>query len=134
MSQLTDGVTSITLSDDMGWSDEYAWSPVVQTVTNTLTGALIIETATKKTGRPITLATDSGSTPAGLITRADLLQLKTWEAVPGQTLQLTLRGIAYTVVFRNHEKPAVEATPLIDYATPLDSDPYIVTLKFMVIS
>ena len=40
--KLSDGSTTVELSADMSWSDEYTWSPVVQTVTNTLTGALIV--------------------------------------------------------------------------------------------
>lgn len=134
MSTLSDGSTTLTLPDELTWSDELGWSPVVQNVTTTLTGALIIESATLQTGRPITLAGDGSAMGWAWIPYATLRQIRAWASVAGRTLTLTLRGTAYTVVFRHHDKPAVDATPLIDYTEPADDDLYVPTLKFTVIS
>lgn len=131
---ITDGTTSLPLPDDLMWPDEYAWNPVEQSVRPSVTGALIIDVGTWLAGRPITL--EGERTPDGRyiawLTGSDLTQLRSWADVAGQELTLTLRGIARTVIFRHHEKPAVE---VIESMTELEGlqpdDLYLVRIKLM---
>jgi hypothetical protein len=63
----------ITLPQGLRWSDEFDWTPLAQSTEYSLTGALIVERATKQAGRPITLV---GGKDFVWITRAALLALK----------------------------------------------------------
>ena len=54
LKNLADGAT-LTLPDDLLWSDEYAWTPTVASTSYLITGALLIQWATRQAGRPITL-------------------------------------------------------------------------------
>ena len=125
---LTDGATAIDLSPDLYWSDENAWHPVEQTVQRTLTGALIVSAATRLKGRPITLQPQTDS--EAWMTRATLDALRAMGAVAGKTMTLTLRGAPYSVIFRHHEGPAIEATPVVHFADITADDWYLVTLRF----
>lgn len=125
---LSDGVTTLTLPGDLAWTDEYTWSPVVQESGYSLTGALIIETASKLAGRPITL---QGAADCAWITRAMVNQLSSWRDVPGQQLTITLRGTARTVTFRHEDAPVIEADPILFYGDPIDDDDYRATIKLM---
>ena len=51
------GITlgAIALPDGLRWEDEHAWSPVVQRTEYSLTGALLVERAERRAGRPVTL-------------------------------------------------------------------------------
>lgn len=126
---LTDGVTSLDLSPDLYWSDENNWHPVEQTTQRSLTGALIVSSATRLKGRPITLQPQTES--EAWMTRATLDALRNWGAVAGQVLTLTLRSKSYSVVFRHHEPPAIDATPVIHFNDVKEADWYLVTLRFM---
>lgn len=122
------GATTVSLPADLRWSDE-SWQPVEQTVQRTITGALIVSTALRVAGRPITLAPldDSSSW-----TRKTVLdQVRAWAAVPGQLLTLTLRGTSYTVMFR-HQDGAIEANAVIHYDDVAADDAYLATFRFMV--
>jgi hypothetical protein len=116
----------ITLPDDLIWIDEYAHTPVRQTVSTAVDGSLIVEAAAQAKGRPITLA---GGADYGWIERSILELLRAKQYQPGLTLTLTLRGTAYSVLFV--QPGGIEAAPVIDYNTPDDSDWYTVTLKFI---
>lgn len=113
---------SLLLPDDMIWGDEFDFSPVGQTITPTLTGALIIEESALPTGRPITLK--------GVGTRALVKQLKALESLINHQMPLImLDGIQRTVVFK---RPGVVAVQLdAEYADPDDSDPYNITLNLI---
>ena len=124
---LTDGATTLTLPGDLDWTDEYDWTPVVQDAGYSLTGALIVETATRQAGRPITL--QSGDDRAW-VSRADVDQLHAWARIAGQQLTLTLRGTARSVIF-DHAQTPVEAQMVLFYGDPVDTDRYTITLKFM---
>ncbi len=52
---------TLTLPTDLIWIDEFDWTPVQQTQTYSITGALIIESGVKKAGREITLSGDNSS-------------------------------------------------------------------------
>ena len=128
MTTLTDGISSIEFSDDLAWTDELSWQPVEQAVQRTITGALIVQSATRVAGRPISLSPADDS--SGWVTRAVLDQLRVWAATPGQELILTLRGTARDVIWR-HQDGAIDATPLIPFADPDADDYYSATLRFM---
>src|SRR4051812_10227320 len=107
MITLTDGTTTLQLHADLFWPDENAWAPVEQVMDRSITGAVIVQAATRVKGRPITLQPIDDS--SAWMPRATVNQLQTWAAVPGQQLTLTLRGVAYTVLFRHQDGQAVEA-------------------------
>lgn len=126
---LQDSSTTIALNPDLAWVDEYNWHPVAQSVERTLTGALIVSSATRDKGRPITLqAIDENS---GWLTKETLDALRNWAAVPGKTLTLTLGGTARTVVFRHDEGSAIEASPVVFYNDPTSDDWFRVVLRFL---
>ena len=50
----------LELPDQLDWKDEFSWAPVVQQITNTITGAVIVEENSAPNGRPITLVGDGG--------------------------------------------------------------------------
>lgn len=127
MITLSDGTTTVTLPADLSWSDE-SWEPVEQTVQRSVTGALIVSTATRIKGRSITLQPLDDS--SSWIARSALDQLRNWGAVPGKTLVLTLREVQYNVIFRHHDSPAVDAKPVVHYDNVVQTDWYLVTLKF----
>lgn len=124
---ISDGTTTLTLNPDLFWSDEDQYSPVQQTAQRTITGALIVSVEALSGGRPITLEhADNAWT-----LRSDMEQLRNWATAPGQTLTLTLRGTARTVMFRHQDGVAVEAAPVVQYRDWLDTDWFLVTLRLM---
>ena len=129
MTTLTDGVTTVTFSDDLVWADEFAWAPVEQTVDRTITGALIVQAGARVAGRPITLAAEDDS--SGWITRGALDQFKVWAGIPGRVLTLNYRGEAHTVIWR-HQDTAIDAAPVVFFSGPVQTgDYYRATLRFM---
>lgn len=125
----TPSSTTVTLPDALRWSDEYTWSPVEQSQTYTITGALLIEEATKQAGRPITL---EGAMDATWCTRALVDQLHAWAQTAGIVLTLTLRGVARSVTF-DHSAEALQGLPVLFYQDgSIDSaDLYVPTLRFI---
>ncbi len=127
---LSDGTTLLTLPDDLEWADEHAWQPVAQSTGYSLTGALVVETASKQTGRPITL---TGDADRAWLSRAQVDQLMAWAAVAGKVLTLTLRGASRSVVFRHQDGAAISAKQIVPGApisTP-GGGTYVVTLNLM---
>lgn len=126
---LSDGVITLDLPGDMVWHEHFGWSPVVQQVGYTLTGALVVETATKQAGRPITLSTGADF---AWITKAVADQLLAWAEIPGKTFTLGAHGAVYSVMMRHDDPPAVEATLLAEGKNPLVAADWMrVTLKLM---
>lgn len=126
---LSDNTTTVTITDDLFWSDEHAWHPVEQIAERTVTGALIISVATRVSGRPISLQPEDES--SAWVTAAQVDALRNWASVPGKQLTLTLRGVARTVIFRHHDGIGVEATPVVHYSDVDSGDWYRVTLRLM---
>ena len=126
---LTDGVTPVTLPDDLLWTDEHTWSPVVQDANHSLSGSLIVETDSKQAGRPITLQSPQNQ---AVITGAVLAQLKTWAAIPGKVLSLTIRGDVKAVVFR-HQNTGIDADVIGFWCDTDDMSAarYFITLRFL---
>jgi len=120
---------ALTLPNDLIWSDEFDWSPIQQTESYTLTGALVVESGKMLAGRPITLAGDEKSAWA---TRAQVNALYALlDTDP--TMLLTLHdGRTFNVKFKHAGQP-VQAKPVIDYNNPDDSDWYTLTLKLFTV-
>jgi len=121
---------AIVLPDDLDWQDEFDWAPVAQTITPTLTGAIIVEENGIPEGRKITLVSDGGA----WATRGLVRQLKEKEAVLNTPMTLTLNdGRAFTVIWRR-DPVGVEAKQVMRIADPDDSDFYEITLRFTVVN
>lgn len=126
---LTYSGTTLTLPEDLYWNDENSWAPVEQAIERSISGALIVSSATRVAGRPITLTPeDQGS---AWMLRNVLDTLRTWAAVPGREMVLTLRGTTYNVIFRHHDGQAIEAAPIKHCNDVQPTDFYTVTLRFM---
>ncbi len=128
MTTLSDGTTTLVLPDDLDWSDEFSWAPVVQATDYSITGALIVQTAARQTGRPITLV---GSESRAWVRQPVVLQLDTWSHVAGQVLTLVMRGVSRQVMFRHTDAPAFDAREIWGEVPTLASQEFAVTLKFM---
>jgi len=128
---LSDGTTTISLPDDLQWTDEHDWQPVEQTYTRGLTGSGIIQAQAKSAGRPITLEPPAEN--GAWWTRAGVASLQTWLATPDKTLTLSLYGASYTVKFRHHDAPAVSARPVIFFSDVVDSHYVLVTIKLITV-
>ncbi len=126
---LSDGTTTLTLHEDLYWADEYEWQPVVQNVTTTLTGALVIQASALQAGRKITLAPADDA--SAWMAKSVVDQLRNWASVAGKNLTLTLRGVSRTVIFRHHEGAVMEATPVVYFSDAASTDWYRVTLRFL---
>lgn len=124
---LTYGVTELTLPDDLLWADEHEWSAVEQQHRYGLTGALIVDSAGKLSGRTIHLQAGENW---GWMSRATLNTLRTWGNLPGQQFTLSYRGTIYTVVF-DHAAGAIDAAQVYECPDPIDADPYVVSLRFL---
>lgn len=96
----------VTLPDDLQWIDEFAWSPVVRVSEYSLTGALLLEEATRLAGRPITLGGDHA-----WLHVSTLAALRALAATPGWTGTLTLADArTFAVAFRGE---GVTAVPVV---------------------
>jgi hypothetical protein len=131
LKNLATGV-ALPLPDDLLWSDEHAWSPAVTSVSYLLTGALLVQSATRQAGRPITLA---GPADMAWVTRATVATLHNWAAVPlsassGRFDLTFLDRRAFTVAFR-HIDTAIEAEPVLGFPARFDTDFYRITLRLM---
>lgn len=124
---LTVGATTVALPDDLEWPDEFGWQAVQQAQQYTLTGSLVLETADKQAGRPITLR---GDARRAWVSRAALLQLRAWADAAGTVMTLALRGSSLSVAF-DHERGAITAAPVCDYSDPEPGDWYMVELRFI---
>jgi hypothetical protein len=120
--------TTLNLDPDLYWADENNWHPVEQSTQRTVTGAVIISNATRTGGRPITLQPYDDR--SAWMSRSMLDTLRSWAAVAGREMTLTLRGQAYTVVFR-HSETAIEADPIFHFSDTDASDWFRVTLRFL---
>lgn len=118
----------IVLPAGLVWTDEFSTQSVAQTVKRALDGSLVVFYGGLQRGMPITLASEAD---AGWLTRAQVEAIQLRATSPGAIYPLTLRGQAWRVMFRHHEAPGFDATPLIARANPAPGDFYLGTLKLM---
>jgi len=125
---------TIELPDDLFWSDETAPWAVGQSVTTTLTGALVIQEGARQAGRPITLESGRGSDDLfACVPRSTvdaLLVLANTAGAAAMSLQIEGRA-PIAVRFRHTDGVAVDAAPVIVISPFVESDWYHLTLRLM---
>ncbi len=131
LTNLADAV-ALLLPDDLLWTDEHSWSPNVASSAYLITGALLIQSATRLAGRPITLV---GAPDMAWVTRSTVEQLRLWAAVAltdstGRFLLSLADGRAFTVAFR-HTETVIDAEPVLGFPARADTDFYRLTLRFL---
>jgi hypothetical protein len=119
----------LALPPDLLWVDEFDWTPTEQNETRTLTGALVIETAQKIAGRPITLA---GTRESGWATKVQVDSVFAKLSNVGELVLVMPNGTTFNVKFRHKEKP-IESKPIVDYQIMEADDPYDLTIKLMTV-
>ena len=117
---------SIALDCSMKWTDEFAWTKAVSKSEYSLSGSLLVQSAARLAGRPITIASAEDS---GFVGRDVVKALNLLAETPGRQMVLTLPDTRqFNVIFRPGEL-AVEAREVLPRAVPLDSDYCILTLR-----
>lgn len=131
LKNLATGV-ALLLPDDLLWTDEHAWSSAVASVSYLLTGALLVQSATRQAGRPITLV---GSSDMAWVTRAAVNQLHAWAAEPfaanSGRFELRLRDARVFIVAFRHADTAIDAEPVLGFPAQSEQDFYRITLRLM---
>lgn len=123
---LAKGAVSLTLPDGLMPSDEWInWSPSVQSVDYSLGGAVIVESAERLAGAPLTL---EGGERYVWMTGAQCDALDALLDDPSATLTLTLHdGIARSVLPRlDNGRKALSRTQLIGVADPSATTRYVI--------
>ncbi|MEQ1529090.1 MAG: hypothetical protein ABL925_07225 [Methylococcales bacterium] len=123
MSQIT--LDGVVLPSDLKWVDEFEWSPQVRQVDYSLTGALLVQTALKQSGRPITLNGEWA-----WVMRSVVLTLNA-KAAANATYPLVLAdGRAFNVIFLDN---GVSAEPIVHVDLPDSTHPYKISLKLIAV-
>ncbi|AUZ78680.1 hypothetical protein C2U37_02550 [Aeromonas sp. ASNIH1] len=120
-------LAGIELPDDLDWEDEFAWEPVGQVITPTLSGAIIVEESVQSEGRPITLRSDGEA----WVRRSTVLALQSLAAAPSTRMPLFLNGRIFTVIWRRENSGGLEAKQLYRIADPDAQTPYEITLRLL---
>lgn len=117
----------IAIPEDVWWSDEFDWTPLVQSTEYSVTGALIVDQGTRLAGRLITLTSNENG---GWVPRATVLALQAQRDAPQASLTLTLvDGRSLTVM---HDATRnFEASPVRPAADMTASTPYRITLPLI---
>lgn len=118
---------ALPLPGDMVWTDEFNWPTVVRATEYALNGALIVDSARRLAGRPITL---SGATDSAWVSRATVDALRTMASeLPGQWVLELADGRRFNVTFAPEDPIAAET--LYPVSDPGVDFPYIVTVKMI---
>lgn len=121
--------TTITLHSDLQWVDENQWNEVEQSVERTITGAMIVSSAARQAGRPITLQPPDDQ--SAWMAASTVAALRNFAGVPGRVMTLTLGGQSRSVIFRHHDGIALEASPIVFYNDQQSTDWFKVTIRLM---
>lgn len=144
---------SLALPETLLWGDEFGFQALLMTQTYGSTGVPSISVWEKKGGRPMTLRGDQSR---AWCNRGELQTLRAWARQPGLVLTVSHKGIDYAGILDQTQGSAIEAEPLtelmeggparyvvrdasgaitldvdVDYFDPKDTDPFVVTVRFL---
>jgi hypothetical protein len=123
-------LNGIDLSAALIWQDRHEWAGVEQSKTITLGGRAVIEHAPLSKGRPITIVSEASQ---GWVDHTTMLALRALAGVSGGVFTLEVHTGTYLVMFRHHEAPAFNATPLIKRLAPDAGDWFLITMKLITV-
>lgn len=106
---------ALELPQELVWVDRYQYQAVAQSMQYTLGGNLVVRSATLNNGRPITLEAKEDQ---GWLDKAQVDAVIALASVAGAVYSLDFHGELHSVIFANHEPPAVELRPLVDGFSP----------------
>ena len=119
---------TLTLPNDLEWTDEFTFSYIQQNYKVTLGGSLVVEERELANGRPITL---TGGEKYGHATRALVEALYAKVNTIADIMTLTLHdGRMFSVMWRRENAPMV-AIPIDVYPNPSADTLYQITLNFI---
>lgn len=114
----------ITLPDELLWTDEKTWTPVVQSTGYSVTGALFIQENLKQKGRPLTFV---GTADMGWISRSTVDALEAKRDALGTEMVLTLSDArTFNVMFRQDETP-LDINPVLSFNTFTNDEYFTIT-------
>lgn len=128
--QDTETDEQLTLSDELLWTDEYAWVPPQATKVYSLSGALLIQTGTRKAGRPISLEYTNES--MGWMPRSTVITLTEWASLPDRVFKLTFtRGLSRFFYVRFDHDKVIDAKPVLGHVGKnLPGDQMLIKVNF----
>lgn len=119
---------NLELPEEMIWLDEAQWSDVEQSTAYALSGALLIDGATKLAGRTMTLGGDNCWAQWSLCKQLIALSNEF-----GRKMNISLEdGRRYTVMFRHGDGDCVEISRIYE-RQPRDEDWCRLTLRFLIL-
>lgn len=122
------GALALPDGDQQGsidWVDRYEPASVAQSAVRTLGGSPVVFSQALTRGRPITL---EAVERVCWLTQAMVDTLLGMAAQPGASFAFLWDAEAHSVVFRHHEPPALEVTPIYPHA-----DQYTGRIKLMTV-
>ena len=124
---LTHTLATLSIPRSLVWVDEFQWTAPLRAQEYSITGALIVDVATRQAGRPITL---QGVADHGWMARNALQDL--WALANTSTAPMALAladGRTFNVYFADGNP--IEAEPITRAELPQADLPYIVTLRLI---
>ena len=122
----------VSLPNDLLWVDELSWVPVTSAASYSLTGALLLEAATRQKGRPITLQPPGED--MAWVRRSVATTLHSWAEKAGRKFKLVLEYPTdtreFVVAFRHYDGP-LEASPVRGFPDHSPDDWFNITIRLI---
>lgn len=123
---------SLKLPDDLLWEDEFSWSPTVSEHSYALDGTLIVEQATKRAGRPISLVAPPNM---AWVSRATLHKLHEWAGLKNTVFRLVFEypndKREFNVIFDHSSSEALGGSPVKGWPAHEQNDWFIAKMKLI---
>lgn len=123
-------IGGVSINPSMEWTDQFSSQVVEQTTRRTLTGKLVIYSASLQKGQKVTLVSTE---EYGWLTRAQADALLALAEIPGVIYSMVRNGETYNVVFRHDEPPAIDLRPLIPRMSMESTDYLVGTIKLLIV-
>lgn len=127
---ITDGVTTITLPDDLVWSNEFHTTQIAQDTKRSLTGAFVVFEDTKLHGRSIKLDSDEDS---GWIIRSNLLALRALSEQEDMDMTLVFHAQTHTVRFDRANGSPIKTVQILECSDPSNDAKYALSLSLITV-
>ena len=124
-------LNGVVLNPNMVWVDRYHSQMVEQSFRRTLGGSPVVYSASVPLGTNITLEATEDYGWLEKLSQVD--PLVAIADVAGGIYPFIFNGVSYSVMFRHHEAPALELTPLVPRVAHATGDYFIGQIKLMTV-